>query len=208
MIVLPLDFYARPTLTVARDLLGQRLVRKLDGQRLSGLIVETEAYIGPHDSASHAYLKRNSSRAQVMFGPPGRTYIYFIYGMHFMLNLVTEAASFPAAVLIRAIEPQKGVELMEINRSLASSPPRLLAASPSPRLTNGPAKLCQALRIDKKLNDWNVTLGQNLWLEAAPAPLADAIITGPRVGIDYAQPEDRAAPWRFWLRDNPFVSKR
>jgi DNA-3-methyladenine glycosylase len=199
MIVLPQDFYAHPTLTVARDLLGQRLVRELDGQRLSGLIVETEAYIGPHDSASHAYLKRKSNRAQVMFGPPGRTYIYFIYGMHFMLNLVTEAAGFPAAVLIRAIEPQEGVDLMRTNRSLASS---------LPRLTNGPAKLCQALRIDKNLNNWDVTQGQILWLEAAPAPLTDAIVTGPRVGIDYAQPEDRAAPWRFWLRDNPFVSKR
>lgn len=212
VIVLPQDFYAQPTLTVARELLGQRLVREWDGQRLSGLIVETEAYVGPDDSASHAYLNRNSGRAQVMFGPPGRTYVYFIYGMHFMLNIVTEAAGFPAAVLIRAIEPQEGVDLMRTNRAPssqipASSPPHLFVPPP-PRLTNGPAKLCQALRIDKKLNDWNVTLGQNLWLEDAPAPFADAIITGPRVGIDYAQPEDRAAPWRFWLRDNPFVSKR
>lgn len=210
VIVLQQDFYARPTLTVARDLLGQRLVRELDGQRLSGLIVETEAYIGPHDSASHAYLKRNSGRAQVMFGPPGQTYVYFIYGMHFMLNLVTEAEGFPAAVLIRAIEPQEGIDLMQTNRFSPHLPPsggRLLT-SPPPRLTNGPAKLCQALRIDKRLNDWDVTLGQTLWLETAPAPPADALTTGPRVGIDYAQPEDRAAPWRFWLRDNPFVSKR
>lgn len=199
VIVLPQDFYARPTLTVARDLLGQRLVRELDGQRLSGLIVETEAYVGPHDSASHAYLKRNSNRAQIMFGPPGRAYIYFIYGMYFMLNIVTEAEGFPAAVLIRAIEPQEGVELMQTNRSLTSS---------TTRLTNGPAKLCQALRIDQKLNNWDVTLGQALWLEAGPTLLDNNIATGPRVGIDYAQPEDRAAPWRFWLRDSPFISKR
>jgi DNA-3-methyladenine glycosylase len=177
-------------------LLGQRLVRELDGQRLSGLVVETEAYIGPHDSASHAYRKRNSDRAQVMFGPPGRTYVYFIYGMHFMLNIVTETEGFPAAVLIRAIEPQEGLDLMQTNRF------------PSPHLTNGPAKLCQALRIDKKLNNWDLTQGRDLWLETAPAVPADAITTGPRVGIDYAQPEDRAALWRFWLRDNPFVSKR
>jgi DNA-3-methyladenine glycosylase len=194
--VIPQDFYARPTLIVARELLGQRLVRELDGQRLSGLIVETEAYIGPDDSASHAYRKRNSDRAQVMFGPPGRTYVYFIYGMHFMLNIVTEAEGFPAAVLIRAIEPQEGINLMQTNRF------------PSPHLTNGPAKLCQALRIDKKLNNWDLTQGQALWLEVGPVVPADAITTGPRVGIDYAQPEDRAAPWRFWLRDNPFVSKR
>ena len=106
MTIIQPDFYARPTLTVARELLGQRLVRQLDGQRLSGLIVETEAYIGPGDSASHAYGQRNSGRAGVMFGPPGRTYVYFIYGMYFMLNIVTEPESFPAAVLIRAIEPQ------------------------------------------------------------------------------------------------------
>lgn len=204
MTILQQDFYARPTLTVARELLGQRLVRELDGQRLSGLIVETEAYIGPHDSASHAYLKRNSDRAQVMFGPPGHSYVYFIYGMYFMLNIVTEAEGFPAAVLIRAIEPQEGVDFMQTNRF---PPPRLVATSPH-HLTNGPAKLCQALRIDKNLNNWNLTQGQKLWLEAVLPVLADAIAAGPRVGIDYAQPEDRAAPWRFWLRDNPFVSKR
>ena len=207
--ILQPDFYNRPTLIVARDLLGQRLVRELDGQRVSGLIVETEAYSGPDDSASHAYLKRNSGRAGVMFGPPGRSYVYFIYGMYFMLNIVTEAEDFPAAVLIRAIEPQEGVELMHTNRF---SPHPLPAASPlrvpsPPRLTNGPAKLCQALKIDRKLNNWDLTLGQALWLESAPAVPADAIATGPRVGIDYAQPEDRTAPWRFWLRGNKFVSK-
>lgn len=203
MTIILRDFFARPTLTVARDLLGQRLVRELDGQRLSGLIVETEAYIGPDDSASHAYHKRNSSRAGIMFGPPGRSYVYFIYGMYFMLNIVTEAEGFPAAVLIRAIEPQEGVEVMQTNRL---SLPRLLTSSP--HLTNGPAKLCQALQIDQKLNNWDLTLGQTLWLEPAPPVPADAIVTGPRVGIDYAQPEDRAAPWRFWLRGNNFVSKK
>jgi DNA-3-methyladenine glycosylase len=202
VIILQSEFYNRPTLTAARDLLGQRLVRELDGQRLSGLIVETEAYIGPDDSASHAYHKRNSGRAGVMFGPPGRSYIYFIYGMHFMLNIVTEAEGFPAAVLIRAIEPQEGVEVMQANRL---SPPRLLASS---LLTNGPAKLCQALRIDQTLNNWDLTLGRTLWLEPAPSASTDAVAAGPRVGIDYAQPEDRAAPWRFWLRGNEFVSKK
>lgn len=207
MIVLQQEFYARPTLTVARELLGQRLVRELDGQRLSGLIVETEAYSGPDDSASHAYAKRNSGRARVMFGPPGRTYVYFIYGMHFMLNIVTEAEGFPAAVLIRAIEPQEGDETMLANRLIAPRPLTSLSRSLT-NLTNGPAKVCQALQIDQKLNNWDVTQGRKLWLEAAPAAPADAITAGPRVGIDYAQPEDRAAPWRFWLRENLFVSKR
>ncbi|NJN93110.1 MAG: DNA-3-methyladenine glycosylase [Anaerolineales bacterium] len=197
--IIPRDFFARPTLTVARELLGQRLVRELDGQRLSGLIVETEAYIGPADSASHAYHPRRSSRAGVMFGPPGQSYVYFIYGMHFMFNIVTEAEGFPAAVLIRAIEPQEGVAVMQANRRRIAS---------SPHLTNGPAKLCQALRIDKTLNNWDLTLGQTLWLEPAPPAPADAIAAGPRINIDYAQPADRTAPWRLWLRGNRFVSKK
>ncbi len=202
MTIILRDFFARPTLTIARELLGQRLVRELDGERLSGLIVETEAYIGPDDSASHAYHKRNSSRAGVMFGSPGQSYVYLIYGMHFMLNIVTETEGFPAAVLIRAIEPQEGVEVMAVNRF---PPPRLLA---SPLLTNGPAKLCQALRIDKTLNNWDLTQGQALWFEPAPPVPVAAIAAGPRVGIDYAQPADRAVPWRFWLRGNRFVSKK
>jgi DNA-3-methyladenine glycosylase len=208
MTIIQPDFYARPTLTVARELLGQRLVRQLDGQRLSGLIVETEAYIGPDDSASHAYLNRNAGRAQVMFGPPGRTYVYFIYGMYYMLNLVTEPEGFPAAVLIRAIEPQEGVEVMQTNRQPRHRPLRV--ASSSPRLTdltNGPAKLCQALGIDKKLNNWDVTQGQTLWLELAEPVPDSAVTTGPRLGIDYAQPADRAALRRFWLRGNRFVSR-
>jgi DNA-3-methyladenine glycosylase len=200
-ILLP-DFFARPTLTVARELLGQYLVRELDGRRLGGRIVEAEAYIGPNDSASHAYNKPKPGRAQVMYGPPGRAYVYFIYGLYFMLNIVTEAESFPAAVLIRAIEPQEGLEIMQTNRFLSST------TIFSVRLTNGPAKLCQALKIDRKLNNWDLTLGRELWLEAAPSVSADAVAAGPRLGIDYALPEDRAAPWRFWLRDNKFVSKR
>lgn len=207
MTIIARDFFARPTLTVARELLGQRLVRELDGQRLSGLIVETEAYIGPDDSASHAYGKRNSSRAGVMYGPAGQTYVYFIYGLYFMLNIVTEAEGFAAAVLIRAIEPLEGVETMLDNRLIA---PRLLTSLSRSliNLTNGPAKLCQALRIDQKMNNWDLTLGRALWLESAPTVPAEAIATGPRIGIDYAQPEDRAAPWRFWLQGNKFVSKR
>lgn len=203
VIIIERDFFARPTLAVARELLGQRLVRELDGQRLSGLIVETEAYVGPTDSASHAYLGRNAGRAQVMFGSPGCAYIYLIYGMYFMLNLVTEPEGFPAAVLIRAIEPQEGITAMQANRRppLALTPPRLT------QLTSGPGKLCQALGIDKTLNGWDLTQGQKLWLEPGAPPPPEAIATGSRIGIDYAQPEDRAAPWRFWVQDNKFISK-
>lgn len=197
MTILNRNFFSRPTLTVSRELLGQRLVRKLNGQRLSGLIVETEAYIGPSDTASHAS-KGRTARTEVMFGPPGLAYIYLIYGMYYMLNLVTEQTDFPAAVLIRAIEPQEGIEVMQSNR---------LLASPAPRLTNGPGKLCQALAIDKSLHGWDVTAGQQLWLESAPAVPDDDVATGPRVGIDYAHPTDRDAPWRFWVKGNRYVSR-
>jgi DNA-3-methyladenine glycosylase len=199
MILIKQDFFARPTLAVARALLGQRLVRELEGQRLSGLIVETEAYVGPDDSASHAS-KGRTPRTEVMFGPPGRTYVYLVYGMHYMLNLVTERADFPGAVLIRALEPVEGIEMMQANRQSGHQ-------ANIPNLTNGPARLCQALRIDKLLNNWDVTLGQKLWLEPGdPIPETD-IATGPRIGIDYAQPKDRAIPWRFWIKGNRFVSR-
>jgi DNA-3-methyladenine glycosylase len=201
MTFLDQDFFTQPTLTVARTLLGQRLVRELNGQRLSGLIMETEAYIGPDDTASHAS-KGRTPRTEVMFGLPGRTYVYLVYGMHYMLNLVAEPEEFPAAVLIRALEPVEGFEVMRANRRLNNqSNPSLL------NLSDGPGKLCQALGIDKTLNNWDVTRGQKLWLEPGkPIPDTD-IATGPRVGIDYAQAKDRAAPWRFWVKGNRFVSR-
>jgi DNA-3-methyladenine glycosylase len=185
--ILPAEFFARPTLTVARELLGQRLVRQVDGQQLSGLIVETEAYIGPDDTACHAG-KGRTPRTEVMFGPAGFSYIYLIYGMYHMLNIVTEAVDFPAAVLIRAMAPEAGLAPMQANRGRARGK----------HLTNGPGKLCQALSIDRRLNNVPLFTGQSLWVEAAPAL--------PRVGIGYASPADQATPWRLWVRDNPFVS--
>ena len=201
MPILTRDFFAQPTLAVARSLLGCHLVREIDGQQVQGLIVETEAYIGPTDSACHAS-KGRTARTEVMFGPPGYSYVYLIYGMYHMLNLVTQAEEFPAAVLIRAIEPVAGLEVMRANRPVEPS------QGQQPRnLTNGPGKLCRALAIDRTLNGWDVTSGQTLWLEAGHAPPDAAIASGPRVGIDYARPEDRAASWRFWLAGNRFVSR-
>ncbi len=196
--ILKQEFFARPTLIVARELLGQRLVRELADQRLGGYIVETEAYVGPDDSANHAS-KGRTRRTEVMFGPPGRTYVYLIYGIHSMLNLVTEAEDFPAAVLIRAIEPLEGIEVMQARRPAAN---RRLTA-----LANGPGKLCQALVIDKTLHNWDVSLGQSLWLEPAPPVPDTCVTTGPRIGVDYAWPEDRRRPWRFWIKDSPFISR-
>jgi DNA-3-methyladenine glycosylase len=199
--ILPREFFAQPTLTVAQNLLGQHLVRAVEGQHLRGRIVETEAYLGPEDTACHAS-KGRTPRTEVMFGPPGRTYVYLIYGLHYMLNLVTEVESFPAAVLIRAIEPLAGLDLMRQHRQRQPS-----QTMPLRQIGNGPGKLCQALRIDKSLNGWDVTTGQTLWLEAVEPLPKMAIASGPRLGIDYAQAADRAAPWRFWQRDNPFISK-
>lgn len=136
-----------------------------------------------------------------MFGPPGYTYVYLIYGMYSMLNFITEPEGFPAAVLIRAIEPLEGIDLMRARRQKANRRPLNLV-----RLTNGPGKLCQALDIDKKLHNKDVTAKQQLWLETGNDLCQTDIATGYRVGINYAAPQDRDAPWRFWIRGNRFVS--
>ena len=176
-------FFVRPTLTVARELLGMRLVRLLDEQRLSGIISETEAYIGESDLGCHAKAGR-TRRTAVMYGPPGHAYVYFTYGMHWMLNAVTEPADFPAAVLIRAFEPDEGVEVISARRQ--------------GRTTDGPAKLTQALGIDTALNGVDLcSRAAGLWIEAGePVPDRD-VITGPRVGL-YTVPEPwKSKPWRF-----------
>lgn len=188
-------FFGRPAVEVAQALLGCVLVREIDGHCLRGRIVETEAYIGPDDTASHAHRGR-TPRNQVMFGPPGYGYIYLVYGLHSMFNVVTDSPEFPAAVLVRAIEPQAGLELMRRRRG-----------RPDRELTNGPGKLCQALAIDTSLNGIDLTEGRGLWLEAGPSPAAADVASGPRIGIGYAADEDQRAPRRFWLRGNPFVSR-
>lgn len=139
--VLPPSFYNRPVLQVARELLGARLVRRLDGQRLSGIIVETEAYRGEDDLACHARAGR-TPRTAVMYGPPGRAYVYFTYGMHWLLNCVSEAEGYPAAVLIRAILPLEGREIIATRR----------AGRPEREWCSGPARLCAALAVDGRMN--------------------------------------------------------
>lgn len=185
MNILNRKFYERDTLKVARELLGKKLVRQVGGINLSGMIVETEAYCGQEDSACHAH-RGETPRNSIMFGKPGHAYVYFTYGMHYMLNLVTEAEGSPCAVLIRAIEPIDGIEAMETRRKKKGS-----------QLTNGPAKLCQALSIDKSLNSWDVTTGSKLWVEDYKRISAKSIISTPRIGIDYAHAKHRDALWRF-----------
>ncbi len=188
---LPVDFYARDTETVARQLLGKLLVREIAGVPLVGKIVETEAYIGENDPASHAF-RGKTARTALMFGPPGLAYIYFIYGMYYCLNVVTEAPGFPAAVLIRAVEPLAGIEIMKKNRRKADLH----------TLTNGPGKLCQAFAIDTALNGQDLSTPP-LWIAHAPAVPAEAVVATTRVGIR----RGKEFPWRFYIKRHPFVSK-
>ncbi|MBI4475012.1 MAG: DNA-3-methyladenine glycosylase [Acidobacteria bacterium] len=191
---LPRSFYSRSTLEVASDLLGKVLVRRLDRRVLTGKIVETEAYVGSHDLACHAS-KGHTPRTSVMFGPPGRAYVYMIYGFYFCLNVVTEPEDYPAAVLIRAVEPLENLDLM---RRLRNNPGR------DTQIASGPGKLCMAMSIDKQLNGANL-LGATIWIEDRkidPGPIR----TSPRVGVDYAG-EYKDKPWRFFVADNPHVSR-
>lgn len=188
MSILNRKFYHRDTLRVARELLGKKLVRRVNGLELSGMIAETEAYCGRADSACHAH-RGKTQRNAVMFGKPGHAYVYFTYGMHYMLNLVTEEEENPCAVLIRAIMPLTGIAAMEARRKRKGA-----------ELTNGPAKLCQALSIDKSLNGWDLTLGQKLWVEDYKKIPNAKVFTTPRIGIDYAHQKHRDALWRFVLK--------
>jgi DNA-3-methyladenine glycosylase len=178
-------FFARDTLTVARELLGQRLVRVAGGRRLSGRIMEVEAYIGEEDTACHASVGR-TQRTEVMYGAPGHAYVYFVYGMHHCLNVVTEREGFPAAVLLRAIEPDEGLEVMRCTR----------AGRPDAQLTNGPAKLCQALHVDRGLNGVDLCTSQVLFFERGMPVQQSEVIATPRVGV---RGDEVAlnAPWRF-----------
>jgi len=199
------DFFARPTLVAAVDLIGRRLVRVRRGRRLAGRIVEVEAYIGAADTACHAH-RGCTPRNRVMFGPPGHAYVYFTYGMHHMLNVVTERDGFPAAILVRALEPEEGVDSMRRRRARAG---RLRMARRDATWTaGGPGRLCQALAIDRGLDGEDLEASPRLFFEEGrPAARRDVARTT-RVGIDSAAPRDRAAPWRFILSGNPCVSRR
>lgn len=187
------SFYEQNTLDVARQLLGKYLVRRHPEGTTVGRIVETEAYVGPDDKACHASRGR-TPRTEIMFGHAGHAYIYMIYGFHYMLNIVTEGADFPAAVLIRAVEPLKGIPLMQARRGTE----RMRS------LASGPGKLCQAFAIDRALNG-NDVCGQVLYLEdRGDAP--PKIITTPRIGVDYAG-QWKLKPWRFLINGNEFISR-
>jgi DNA-3-methyladenine glycosylase len=184
--ILAREFYDRPTLIVARELIGARLVRVSDGEKLVGLITETEGYVGQTDLGSHARVGR-TRRTGVMFGPPGHAYVYFTYGNHWMLNAVTEPEGFAGAVLIRAIQPVEGVDTMLERRS--------------GRDTYGPGKLTQALGITGAENSIDLTKRNGrLWIERGQEVPARLVTKGPRVGL-YTVPEPwKSKPWRFLVK--------
>ncbi|MFW6182452.1 MAG: DNA-3-methyladenine glycosylase [Chloroflexota bacterium] len=195
------EFYSRSARIVARDLLGKRLVRLLSGERISGTIVEVEAYcdgdepdLACHGSANQGH---PTARNAIMFGPPGYAYVYFTYGMHWMFNVVTGEEGAANAVLVRALEPLEGEALMRQHRG-----------RPRAEWTDGPAKLAQALAIDENLNGANLdAAGSVIWIEDAPVIPAHCIASGPRIGLGNTPEPWRSMPWRYWLKDNNFVSR-
>jgi DNA-3-methyladenine glycosylase len=189
--MLPRSFFNRSALVVARELLGTRLVRIEAGQRLAGIIVETEAYRGEEDLGCHCKAGR-TPRTQVMYGPPGHAYVYFTYGMHWMLNFVVELEGFPAAVLIRAIQPLEGVEIIAARR----------LPQPPPRWTDGPGKICQALHINREQNGADLCYpGAEIFVEAGKTIPEESVTTGPRVGLNTVPEPWKSMPWRFLARE-------
>lgn len=186
-------FYQRDAATLARDLLGRVLVRVLpDGTRLAGRITETEAYLGTADKAAHSYGGRHTQRNAAMWGPPGHAYVYFVYGMHYCVNVVARRAGDPQAVLLRALEPLEGLDVMRAHRA-----GRIPAARLKPRdFASGPARLCQALAIDRALDHADLVTGEVLFIERGRRVPADRIIATPRIGVGYAE-EWAEKPLRF-----------
>jgi DNA-3-methyladenine glycosylase len=190
-------FYLREnTIQVARELLGNLLVVPDEmGNRVSGMIVETESYCGINDKGAHSYGGRRTARNEVTYGIGGHVYVFFIYGMYFQLNLVTGPVDYPHVVLIRAVEPVEGIETMRARRGPMNDK----------NLTSGPGKLCIALSIDRTLNGADLA-GDQIWVENYRSISDSEIAVGKRIGIDYAG-EDAQKPWRFWVKGNEFVSR-
>lgn len=189
---LPLSFYQNDdVLFIAESLIGKTLHTFIDGKLTGGIIAETEAYAGIIDKASHAYGERRTQRTEVMYSEGGISYVYFSYGMHHLFNVVTAAKGIPHAVLIRGMIPVKGIDVQLKRRKIRQ---------PLTVLTNGPAKVCQALGIDLKINGTSL-LGNTIWIEGSNEKVKkEEIITGPRVGVGYAE-EDAQLPYRFILND-------
>lgn len=198
------EFYNRDSVTVAKELLGKYLVHVVEGKKLIGKIVEVEAYMGPIDKAAHSYNNRRTDRVEVMYGEPGFAYVYIIYGMYNCMNIVVEQPGKPQAILIRALEPSEGFESMSklrFNKSYEE-----LSKREKLGLTSGPGKLCKALSIDRTQNGEDLC-GNKLYLLEDSRDEPFQMITTTRINIDYAE-EAKDFPWRFYIKDNPYVSKK
>ncbi|WP_291635446.1 DNA-3-methyladenine glycosylase [Clostridium sp.] len=198
------NFYARETLQVARELLGKILVHEVNGVKLSGKIVEAEAYIGSIDKACHAYGGKITPRLTTLYGRPGIAYVYFIYGMYHCFNVITKEEGFPEGVLIRAIEPIDGLELMSNFRY--KKPYNELTKAQIKNLTSGPSKLCIAMSINKENNNQDLCTSK-LYIEDSVENEIVEIIETKRIGIDYAE-EAKDFLWRFYIKNNIWVSKK
>jgi DNA-3-methyladenine glycosylase len=196
------QFYLREdTVQIARDLLGKTLVVPTDdGERVSGRIVETEAYMGITDRAAHSFGSRRTARNEITYAAGGHAYVFFIYGMYFQFNVVTHTIDTPHVVLIRALEPVEGIEIMRKRRVKEGK------TMPDKNLTSGPGKLCIALDINRASNGEDL-LSNRIWIEDGKKIPDSDISFGKRIGIDYAG-EDAEKPWRFWVKENLFVSKK
>lgn len=193
-------FYKKSSLLLAQQLLGKILINNLDGHKISGRIVEAEAYMGVDDKAAHSYKGKRTPRTEIMYGKPGLLYVFMIYGMYNCLNIVAGDIDVPQAVLIRALEPLEGKEEMSIKRFNKAY--ESLTKSEKTKLTNGPGKLCMAMGITRNFNGLDLSKA-NIYLEDdGYRPL---IVTSKRVGIDYAE-EAKDFPWRFYIKDNNYVS--
>ncbi|MDZ4993621.1 DNA-3-methyladenine glycosylase [Clostridium perfringens] len=200
------DFFNRDTLIVAKELLGKILVRKIDGVILKGKIVETEAYIGAIDKASHAYGGKRTNRTETLYSEPGTVYVYSIYGMYYCLNLISEEKDVAAGVLIRGIEPLEGIEKMSQLRYKKTY--EELSNYEKKNFSNGPSKLCMALGIDKRDNCINTISSEELYVEEdSLKKQVFSIVESKRIGIDYAE-EAKDFLWRFYIKDNKFISKK
>jgi len=195
-------FFRRDPVALAHALLGQTLVRLIDGQRLAGRIVEVEAYLGVDDRAAHTFGGRRTGRNETMWGEAGHLYVYFTYGMHHCANVVADRADVPTAVLLRALEPMEGLDVMRRHRAGKIPADRLKATD----LCSGPAKLCQAMAIDRQRDGIDLIRADDLFVERDRAVGPSKIIASPRIGVAYAR-EWADKPLRFHIDGNPHVSR-
>lgn len=198
------DFYQMDALTIAKEILGDYLVREVDGRKIKSIIVETESYIGASDKACHAYNYKKTERTKPLFEEGGIAYVYFIYGLYHCLNIVTNIKDEPEAVLIRAVEPIDNLDYLSnvrFNKDYDE-----LTKTQKKNLTNGPSKLCAALNITKKENYMEFYKEESLYIESNPNKNFEIVETT-RIGIDYAE-EAKDFPWRFYIKGNMYVSKK